>query len=474
MSLRHGIACLLAGSLVLTACGAKGADEAAKRDQATATTAAESSSDGSAATASTTKFGTLESPCGKSDKVPTIKSGEAGLGSDKLYIGVGNDRTGVRPGLLKELWDSTTAFVQWCNAQGGIDGLPLEAVDLNAEVVNVEASMAKACTDVFAMVGGGWTQDNFAFSGKDGSDFHKCKMIAFPGITPSPDMAEASDVVNAMPTPIYEKPTDAYNALATMYPKDVANFGVVYGTLPSIKAIADQTIAVAKQVKGFGGFGTVSYDLFNQDWAVVAQQVLDQKMRTVLFLGEPANFAKFSQALHDQGFDGEIVSETNQYDRRLIELGGDSVNGVIVKTPTYPFEEAAKWPTTKQLVTAMDKYTPDWVHAGLVVQSFSASLLFATAAKKCADQGEISRECVLKEGKAVTKWTAGGLHAPTDPSKNQASNCVILMQVKDGEFTRLFPKIGSKDDNGDGFACSEPAKISGDFGKGNTSSSILG
>jgi ABC-type branched-subunit amino acid transport system substrate-binding protein len=464
----------MAAGLVASACGAKGADEAAEKDKAAATTVA-GSPETTAAGDSASKFGSIASPCGKGTTPATVQADQAGTGTDKLYIGVGNDREGIRPGLLKELWDGANAFVDWCNDQGGINGLQLAAVDLDGKVLEVEAAMAKACTDVFAIVGGGWAQDNLIFSGKEGADFHKCKQIAFPGFAVSPDYAEASDQVQPLPNPAYDKPASAFKALAQLYPEDVKKFAVVYGNLPSIVQNKDQIIGVAKQTKGFDDFGEISYDIINQDWAVVAQQIIDKGYKAVSFVGEPPNMSKFSQALKDQGYDGIINADANQYDARLIEgSGAAAVEGDIVRIATHPFEEASKWPAMDQLVKILDSKVPDWTHAGLAIQSFSATLLFATAAKSCADAGPITRECVLKAGQATDKWDGGGLHAVADPSKNAPADCAMLVQIKNGKFERLFPELGSKDDNGEGFYCSPVVKLTGDFGKGNTDSSILG
>ncbi|MFN8052581.1 MAG: ABC transporter substrate-binding protein [Acidimicrobiales bacterium] len=459
---------LLFTAMVAAACGAKGADEAAK--SGTTTTAAGGS--GTTAEGGAQKFGTLPSPCGKGNA--TVQADEAGRGTDKLYIGVGNDREGIRPGLLKELWDGSLAFVKWCNDQGGINGLQLEAVDLDGKVLEVDKAMATACTDVFAIVGGGWAQDNLIFTGKDGADFHKCKMIAIPGFAVSTDFSEATDQVQPIPNPSREKPSANFDSLAALYPEKIKSFGVVYGNLPSITQNKDQAVGTAKQVKGYGTFAEISYDIISADWAVIAQQVIDQKLELVDFIGEPANLSKFSQALKDQGWNGVLTAETNMYDARLVESSGAAaVEGITVRSAFHPFEEADKFPATKQLVGILDKDVPGWQHAALAIQAFSAALLFGTVAKQCADEGPINRKCILEKAGAVHEWTGGGLHAASDPGGNHGPKCSMLVQVKNGAFERLYPKVGSKDDSGDGFHCGKTINLQGDFGTGNKDSSIL-
>ena len=129
--------CVLA--LVGVSCGAKGSESSSSDEEG-------GSSETTVATGTDASWGDLESPCGEGDA--SVAEGE-GPATDKLLLGVANDRNSeIRPGLNAEFWDAAVAYTEWCNAQGGIQGLPLEPVDLDGGVVNVEAAMTKACTDV--------------------------------------------------------------------------------------------------------------------------------------------------------------------------------------------------------------------------------------------------------------------------------------------------------------------------------------
>ena len=123
--MRQLAAALLALVVIASACGAQGDEPGtAQESESTPTTEAGAGPDAD--------FGDLKAPCGPGEL--TVDPSEAGRGTDKLYIGVGNDRTSdIRPGLQATIWDSSLAFVEWCNAQGGIGGLEIEVVDL-AEV----------------------------------------------------------------------------------------------------------------------------------------------------------------------------------------------------------------------------------------------------------------------------------------------------------------------------------------------------
>ena len=95
---------------------------------------------------------------------------------------------------------------------------------------------------------------------------------------------------------------------------------------------------------------------------------------------------------------------------------------------------------------------------------WNALLLFATAANDCAEsnEGTLTRACILIAADAIDEWTAGGLHAPTDPGPEggPSPQCSMLVVVNsDGEFERLHPELGGDDDDGDGFVCDEDSVV---------------
>jgi ABC-type branched-subunit amino acid transport system substrate-binding protein len=471
---RSRAALVLAFALIAGACAARGNHTASNNDessQATTTTAANTSR----------RFGTIASPCGPDvdGKKITLDAAEAGKGTDKLYIGVANDRTAeARPGLLKEMYDSTLAFAKWCNAQGGIGGLQVEPIDLDGQLFNIEAAMTTACSSVFAMVGGAYAQDNLVFTGKDGSDFHKCKMIAFPGFAVSVGFADANGVVQPLPVHGYERGTAALEALAKLHPDQIKKVTSIYGDgLDSLRVNKDQNKEMMKATGGYGFVDDITYKLLNNDFSVTAQKVIDVGATMEYYVGEPENWAALLSDLKTKGYKGIDFAETNEYDPKLFSKGPEAADGAMFRLTVHPFEEATKWPATQQFLDIMKQYGPaDAKVASLGAQSFSAGLLFATAVNECAKSsgGAVTRACVVKAGESITSWTGGGLHAKFDPSGKSTEDCASIFGAKNGTFVREFPKLGSKDDNGDGFFCDPRGvvQIQGDFGKGNVDSSL--
>ncbi|MCC6226866.1 MAG: ABC transporter substrate-binding protein [Microthrixaceae bacterium] len=418
-------------------------------------------------------FGTLESPCGKAPegKTVTIKAEEAGRGTDRLYIGVGNDRTAdAQPGMNKELWDTTLAFVAWCNEQGGVAGIPLDPIDIDGRYFHVEEAMTTACSETFALVGGGLVFDNQVFSGKDGSDFHKCRLIAVPGFAVSTDFAEASGVIQPLPNPAHRKSAVWLQDVASLFPEEVAKTVAVYGEgVTSIAINRDQIKETAKAaVPEMKFLDDISYKLIGQDFSVIAQKVIDSGATALTFVGDPVNYSALLAELKNQGWDGPSFVNVNEYDQRLFLKGEDVADNVLIRSSIHMFEEANEFPAMQQLLDIVSRFGPESpTVAALSVQSFSAGLLFAQSVKDCVEggSGEISRVCVFDAAKKVDHWDAGGLHADTSPAANEPPSCSMLISGKDGKFIRRFPEEVTKDR---GFHCDEDLTVDleGDLGTG--------
>jgi len=437
-----------------TACGANGGSDAQAGDASTTSTAAGAT--GATAATATADFGTAKKPCGTGSD--TVKAGEQGRGADKLYIGVGNDRRSqIRPGLNKELWDASTAFADWCNAQGGIGGLKIEPVDLESSIFEVEKAMTTACTDVFAMVGGGLVQDNLEFSGKDASDFHKCKLVDLPAFAVSPEKSDSNGQVQPVPNPGTSVSNTWMRDYQKLYPEEAKKVAIAYGDLPSLTVTKEKYEAALKDV-GMDVVGTFPYPATGlTDWTPLAQKVIESGATTLMWVGEAGFVANLLSKLREQGWKGRALLETNMYDPLLFSLGDQVPEGSVVRMTTHPIEEATDWPGTQKYLDELQT-VPDARIGPLGIQGTSAWLLFATAANACAsrNKGVLDRTCILQEAAKVSDWTGGGLHAPADPAKvaeAKAQECGMLLMVKGGKFERLYPKVGGAGDDGDGFHC---------------------
>ncbi len=262
--------------------------------------------------------------------------------------------------------------------------------------------------------------------------------------------------------------------LVKLYPQDMAKTAGVYANVPSLKINMDQITNAAPEVPGLKFVGpAIPYQaLGTNNWNLLAGQIISSGAKAVSFVGQPGGMSALSQALKNQGWDGVMTADSNEYSPDLInDNGAAAVEGVAVRIAYHPFEEANEWPATKQYVDIMKADGPaDATVALLGQQSWSAWLLFAESAKNCIDSGngQLSRDCVREAASKIHDWTGGGLHPSTDPGKGVGAKCSMLVTVKDGKWQRLFPKVHSSDDGGDGFSCAPLKTVSGDFGTATT------
>jgi ABC-type branched-subunit amino acid transport system substrate-binding protein len=438
--------------MLAAACGANGGSK-----EEGGGTSSKSSTTTTSATATSADFGDLKDVCGPGKD--TVKAGQQGKSDGELNIGVASDRTSsIRPGLNKDMWDASQAFADWCNSKGGIGGLKINLIELNAALFDVEAAMSTACSDVFAMVGGGFVQDNLEFSGKEGSDFHKCGMIDLPGYAVSPEKSDSNGQVQPAPNPATSVSNTWLRDFKQLEPKAAKKVAIAYGDLPSLVVTKDKYVAALKDV-GMDLGGVFSYPAAGlTDWTPLAQSIIGSGATSLMWVGEAGQLANLLAKLREQGWKGTPLLETNMYDPLLFSVGNAGPDGAYVRMTVHPVEEAKRWPATQQYLDVLKQYVPDARIGPLGIQATNAWLLFATAANACAkkDDGVIDRTCVLQQAAAVSDWTGGGLQAPADPARcdqAEAGSCSMLLKVEDGKFVRAYPKIGGKDDDGGGFHC---------------------
>ncbi len=440
---------LLATALLASACGASGStgkgEEGEGKSDTTETTQG----------ANDAAFGELTNLCADGDF--KVKADEAGKGADKLYLAVANDRSAqIRTGLNKVLYDSSVAFADWCNENGGVGGLKIEVIDADAALFNVEAAMTTVCSDAFAMVGGGFVMDDLEFSGKDASDFHKCGMIDIPGFGVSAKKADSNGQVQPVPNPGTSVANTWLRDFMKLYPEESKTWAVAYGEIPSLEFVKDKYLAAAKDV-GLNSVGTMKFPAVNvADWTPYARRFIDMKATSLTFVAEVENLTGFLSKAVEQGWKGTPIVETNMYEPML--SAEPAAEGTVMRMTYHPLEEKDMWPGIQKYLDINAKYVPGGDLGGLGLQGTSAWLLFVTAANACGEKndGEISRTCILEEAAKVDDWTGGGLHGPQDPepaATAKASPCSLLMVVKDGKFTRLYPEIDGENDDSAGFHC---------------------
>src|ERR1700678_610283 len=138
---QHKLAALAALSvLTLAACGSSGSSSSSSSNSSGSTSSATTQA---GSTASGT-FGTLGAVCG-----PGSAAGATGTGvtNSSVEVSVIADiNVPWSPGLLQPMWDSATAFVDWCNAAGGIAGRTIILDKRDSQETDYLPQVEASCT----------------------------------------------------------------------------------------------------------------------------------------------------------------------------------------------------------------------------------------------------------------------------------------------------------------------------------------
>jgi ABC-type branched-subunit amino acid transport system substrate-binding protein len=247
---------------------------------------------------------------------------------------------------------------------------------------------------------------------------------------------------------------------------------IIYGDFVSTKMVAEQIKGTMAALGGFGEPLMIPTNPAGEaNWTPFAQQLKNEGITMLSVVGEPGNMILLYKAMREVGYVPDLVlNDANHYSEQIVAEGNaEATEGLRVRTVYSPFEEADQNPALATFLEMMATYNPDGRIAGLGQQAVSAMLLFVQSANACLDTNDnvLERECVLAEAKKVTSWTAGGLHAESNPGSNEPPRCGLIMGVVDGTWQRVYPERGSADDNGNGWRCDEAegaVAIEGDFG----------
>jgi ABC-type branched-subunit amino acid transport system substrate-binding protein len=382
-------------------------------------------------------FGDVKGVCG-----PGNAKGATALGVTDTSIRVGtmaDPGTPVQPGLDQELFDTADAFVGWCNDAGGINGRKLSVDKWDAKLTETAARMIQACEVNFFLVGNG---EAFDSAGVDPRT--KCGLPEISAYDVSKQAGRAPLSIMALPGSDHQSPMGgALRVLKEIDPSVISHLGQVSSTLQSVKDAGDRDRAAARLL----GYTHAYYDeapILVDTYRPYATNLQTKGVQVWMFENAPFNLAAFLRALHDVNYTPKYgLFAANMYDDKLTKQGGPAVTGnILITSSAVPFELASTHPATKQYVDTLSKYVSGATPKALGINAWSSWLLWAKAVRDCGSG--VTRQCVFDKAKATTGWTAGGLHAASNPNNLSGSGneCFLFIRATatgfayDREMTR--------------------------------------
>jgi hypothetical protein len=361
---------------------------------------------------------------------PGGASSVRGVGNKTINIAVENDASNtIVPGLEAEFVQQATAFADWCNAAGGINGRKIVIDNRDAALFNVATQMTSACQSDFMAVGGGYAIDQPGVPIRE-----KCGLGQISAYVPSIAAASATDQVDPGGANADSITAGWFGALTKAYPKAVKKAGMGSDDTPSdVQPETKDEFAAEAQ-----GWKVVSFLLpptSVENWAPYVESY-QQKGVTALWPADTANFPPFAEAMTTAGYHPAFVILGTQFANAPTEqavVANPTLPPVYVETQWWPLSLASQNPSTEELVTTMHKYSKGNSIDFDDEISAESWLLWAKSASACG--ASLTVTCVLNHAAATTNWDAGGIEAPiaklTLSNENpQPTPCFALMQFK--------------------------------------------
>jgi ABC-type branched-subunit amino acid transport system substrate-binding protein len=396
------------------------------------------------------------------------KADDIGITSKEIRLAVVADvDNALVPGLFQNSVDGMRAWAKWINKQGGIAGrkVVIDFIDSRLSADDARNAVIQACAEDFAMVGGqalflNNVDDMVACPNKQGQPVG---LPNLPGLALDP--AEKCAPVTYLATGDQQSCATLDQNPQTYYPQQgdfiyylqqQKKLHGIFVVPNDLKATRDAVIpqvqsAVDLGIKDDAGefINTSASSL--QSAITPAIKIVKDQSSSFVYNGNAPNIMVFlRKEAKLQGVDSVKFWACNQgcYDKEsFLVPGGADVEDTYAVTYTLPFySEYKSNPTMKALVNQLGG--PDKMNANGVA-SWVAALLFQDAvAKTVAGGATLDRETLLETIKGIHDFDADGIIGTTDIGNKKLSPCLVMSQVQNGAWKRVFPKkVGSFDCN---------------------------
>ena len=358
-----------------------------------------------------------------------------GISSTTITIGQISTLTGPIPGGGKGALDGLKAYVDYVNANGGVDHRQLKLVqdDDALNCTNDNQMVRSLAQSAFASVG------TFAL-------LDSCEQPAltadptFPDIQAyvlDPALLSLANVTAPSPAPY------GYQTTGALWVKDKFPQAIVRSAQLYVSAAQSSANSYAQTYESLGykylyrrGLGLTETN-FTSD---VLRMKNDGVQIVDLGADDEQIVADFLENAAQQNFHPLAIISAVAYDPKLFTSIG-AVNADNLYMPlSYPMFLGQDLATNSELATLttwMHKLHPGETPDLYAVDAWAAGVLFVQALKHAGSNP--TRSGLLSALGKITNFTANGLLPAADPGDKQGSTCMVIVGVHGNQFVRLDP-----------------------------------
>src|SRR3984885_14648668 len=239
---------------------------------------------------------------------PGGASSVRGVGSKTINIAVFNDAANtVDPGLEAEFPQQATAFADWCNAAGGINGRKIVIDNRDAALFNAAQQATAACQSDFMAVGGGMALDQPSVPIRE-----KCGLGQISGYVVSNASDLATDQVDPSGINTDSVTSGWFGALAKAYPKAVKVAGMGGSDTPSVLQ-PETKYEFGAEAQGWKVADFLEPPTSVENWAPYVEQYQSKGVEA-LWPADNSNLTPFVEAMTTAGYHPAFIALGVQFD----------------------------------------------------------------------------------------------------------------------------------------------------------------
>ena len=300
--------------------------------------------------------------------------------------------------------------------------------DLDAKLFNYNDVITKACTDDFALVGGG-----AVFDDADNGQRVQCSLPNIAGFVTSPTARTADLLVQPVPNPVDKLPVGGYRAVDSIAPGALQHYGVLTGNVATTQLVRDESIEAIEQLGGTVVY-SAEYDVVGgeSNWAPFVDDMKTKGVKAFELVGEPTNLQQIQAAMVTAGYFPDVtIVNTNFYDSKYAQEGGANAKNTYIRSFFFPLELKDENPATAGLPRADAAVQPE--RQGRAARYPGHLGLAAVRAGR--DRVRVAAHAAVPhrqgQGHQVDRRRPA---RPDDPGTNTPSACFLLMKLDGNKF----------------------------------------
>lgn len=364
---------------------------------------------------------------------------DVGVTEDRILIYNVSDLTGVVPGLFRDAYEATLAYIQYFTAtEGTVYGrqIVLESRDSQLSSQGNRSAYLDACENAFAVVG-----SMSAFEEGAAEPLESCGL---PDLRNTPTSEPIQTLRNSLGTfglRAGDISMSEWIYYKEQFPDAVANAGFVWLENTTTNYQTDLYIRGTTPI-GYDWREQIPVATSETNYARIVTRLKDSEIEFVAFQGAYQQAVRLAKSMQQQNYSPQVFAlQSNTYTPDLIETCGDAcADFVRVAATSSLLEEIDATPELQLYSEWLKRVNPNAEPTGLGMYSWAAAKLFVQALKDIGP--EVTRQALLDHLHGVSSYDANGLIPTQNIGSQEAAGCTVILDIQDGRFVREAPANG--------------------------------